>query len=39
MKVPAATAFGTGREIRRLIDALGDGIDLRAARRLKVRNA
>ena len=29
----------TGREICRLIDALGDGVDLRAARRLKVRNA
>lgn len=27
----------TGREICRLIDALGDGVDLRAARRLKMR--
>lgn len=29
----------TGREICRLIDALGDGVDLRAARRLKMHRA
>ena len=29
----------TGREICRLIDALGDGVDLRAARSLKMRRA